>query len=99
MTNPIKVKYVSPFQPYKVNCKRCIKINRAAILKLAKVSLIGSSQFTSNDENLGPRGVVILCNTVMPEGENMGVPVVIGGNNLPSPVGIRLFDLLNSNMP
>ena len=25
----------------------------------------------------------------------MGVPVVIGGDNLPSPVGIRLIDLTN----
>ena len=61
MANPIKLRYVFPFQPfYKVNSKRCIKIIRAAILKLVKVSLKGSSQFTSNDKNLGPRGVVIL---------------------------------------
>ena len=32
----------------------------------------------------------------MPEGEKtLGVPVVIGGDNLPSPVGIGLTDLAN----
>ena len=36
------------------------------------------------------------CTTVMPEGEkHWGVPVVIGGDNLPSPVGIGLTDLPN----
>ena len=86
--------YVSPFQPlYKVNSKRCIKIIRATNLKLVKVSLKGSSQFTSNDKNFGPRGVVIICNTVMPESENMGVPVLIDGDNLSFPFGIGLTDL------
>ena len=31
--------------------------------------------------------------TVMPEGEKMGVPVVIGGDNLLSPVVLGLTDL------
>ena len=34
--------------------------------------------------------------TVMPEGERYwGVPVIIGGDNLPSPVAIGLTDLPN----
>ena len=38
--------------------------------------------------------------TVMLEGEkHWGVPVVIGGDNLPSPVGIGLTDLPNIGGP
>ena len=102
MANSIKLRYVFPFQPfYKVNSKRCIKIIRATNLKLVKVSLKGSSEFTSNDKNFGPRGVVIIsvfiCNTVMPEGKNMGLPVVIDRNNLPFPFGIGPTDLLGGD--
>ena len=32
---------------------------------------------------------------MMPEGETLGVPVVVDGDSLPSPVGIGLTDLLN----
>ena len=32
---------------------------------------------------------------MMPKGETLGVPVVVDGDSLPSPVGIGLTDLLN----
>ena len=32
---------------------------------------------------------------MMPEGETLGVPVVVDGDSLPSPVGIGLTDLPN----
>ena len=48
--------------------------------------------------NLHLRRTLILI-SVMPEGENIGMPVVIGGDNLPSLVEIGLTDLPNMGGP
>ena len=43
----------------------------------------------------GVLSLLYTITTVMPEGILLGVPVVIGGENLPSPVGTGITDLPN----